>query len=146
MSCIKREMIQKYIDEETTDTEIKMIESHILSCESCRLKLDERKQMIHLLLQSMETLVNKPIEIPALQLPHQLAKKSFGIKKILFALSAASVFLLFLITHHSTTTHNTKEVIIIHSIDEDVDANLPIYQQSVTINVINSQGNTLEHF
>ncbi|MGD9347061.1 MAG: zf-HC2 domain-containing protein [Candidatus Aminicenantes bacterium] len=59
MSCLTVRQVYLYLEDELTVEERESVERHLVSCESCKLLLEDRKKMM----QAVETL--PPIDLPA---------------------------------------------------------------------------------
>ena len=145
MKCINNEIIQKYIDKEASLKEIAWVEQHIAICEACAgrlIILQKRAEKINVLLNNS---VSHDISIPAFVPVEDVKTKHFiSRKKIIVSIAAASIVLFVLIVPHSKNTDDDKQITILYSFDQEVDANQPITKQEMVINVIDEAGNVSE--
>jgi hypothetical protein len=145
MICIKPELIQKYIDKETTATERVFVEEHLKHCDACRQKVDARRKFSQLVVNSVNNMVNYgatiPTFVPVRKTP---ASKLFAKRRIIYGLSAACVLLLIMFTVIKTRTRESWHVNIVNTISPEVDANKPITKQNMIINIIDQEGNVTE--
>ncbi len=145
MICIKAELIQKYIDKETTVQESLFIEEHLKHCETCRQKVEARRKLAKFVVNSVNNLVQNHESVPAFVPVRKIPGSRFWIKKrIIYGLSAACVLLLVMFTIIRTRNSEPWHVNIVNTIGPEVDANKPITQQEMIINIIDQEGNVTE--
>ncbi len=144
MTCIKPELIQKYIDRETTSAESELVDAHLKHCEDCCRKVEARKQFSQLIIHSVNHLVKDHGSIPAFAPVKKVSGRFFVKRRIIYGLSAACVLLLIMFTVIRTRTREPWHVSIVNTIGPQVDANKPITKQDMIINIIDQDGNVTE--
>lgn len=147
MSCITNELLQKYIDGETNLEERVFVKDHLASCESCESKLIAQRKMIIDIKNTLNLLTENTIEIPPMILPIQVNKRRLVLKRrLIYALSAACVLLFCVMIFPTNRDLKQNEITMLQSIDEDYDANLPVTQQKMIINVVDPTGRVTEFY
>jgi len=76
MKCIKDEIIQKYIDGETTARETAAIEKHAETCSFCAQKIENQRVFAKQMKEKMGSWENFPTVIPEFKAPN-LSKRRF---------------------------------------------------------------------
>ena len=56
MNCLSNDIIQSYIDNELSISELDAVNSHLLQCEKCQVKLNERENDVQLLKSNLASL------------------------------------------------------------------------------------------
>jgi uncharacterized membrane protein YvbJ len=147
MSCIKNDIIQKYIDGEATQKEVAFIEKHIVNCEKCTVKIADRLKNAIDIKKAINVLVADLNEIPKIILPpDQLRKHIITRKMIIYSISAACILLFIFVALHKKEPEKLNQRTVIYSLVPDVNANLPVTKQKMIINVFNSNGNITEYY
>ena len=147
MSCITNELIQKYIDGETNLEERVFVKNHLTSCESCESKLIAQRKRVIDIKNTLNLLTENTIEIPPMILPLQVNKRRLVLKRrLIYALSAACVLLFFVMIFPTNRDLKQNGISMLQSFDEDYDANLPISQQKMIINVVDPTGKVTEFY
>jgi predicted anti-sigma-YlaC factor YlaD len=145
MSCITNELIQKYIDGETNLEERVFVKNHLASCESCESKLISQRKRVIDIKNTLNLLTENTIEIPPIILPLQVNKRRLVLKRrLIYALSVACILLFFVMIFPTNRDLKQNEISMLQSFDEDYDANLPISQQKMIINVVDPTGKVTE--
>lgn len=145
MTCIKPELIQKYIDKETTVKEDLLIEEHLQHCVTCRQKVEARRSLAQLVVNTVNNLVKEHESVPVFVPVTKIPGGRFWVKRsIIYGLSAACVLLLVMFMVIRTRTRERWHVNIVNTIGPDVDANKPITKQDMIINIIDQEGNVTE--
>jgi len=147
MSCINNDIIQKYIDGEGTPKEVALIEKHIVNCEKCAVKVDYQKRLATGIKKAINLLAEDIVEIPKIVLsPSHIKKQFITGKRLIYYISAACIlaFILFIIQKKEPESQN--KITIVNSFEWDFDANRPVSQQPMVINIIDSEGNVTEYF
>jgi hypothetical protein len=145
MSCIKEELIQKYIDKEASFDEVSYIENHLISCSKCTSHVEYRRKLSvnikSVLFQNAELIKDIPEFIPP-----KIENKRHIItwERILFDLSAACIAILIFYLINNNNPEGQPQVMIINRIGANVDANLPVTQQEMIFQVVDPQGNISE--
>lgn len=145
MICIKNEIIQKYIDGETSPEELTLIENHLKSCSSCAQKIEHQKKLAIGIKNVLNELSDEIIKIPKFSAPKPKTKGNIK-RRIIYTLSAACILFFVLIITKKKAPETRKEVTIIQSFEWEVDANQPVTNQQLSINVIDGDGNLTEYF
>ncbi|MCW3786611.1 anti-sigma factor family protein [Plebeiibacterium sediminum] len=144
MKCIEEEAIQKYIDWETSKEESINIESHIATCNDCKQKYLEQKQICNDFTHSLNALYDQKTEVPEFKYPES-PKRSLKstYKKLVYTISAASIIAF---TYFYSINTNTGQIenMYLNSYDEVFDANKSIDQQGIMITITDSDGHTTE--
>jgi hypothetical protein len=148
MRCIKNDLIQKYIDGETSPKEVVLIEKHIEICEKCTAKVDEQRKLSSVIKKAINLLSEKTAGIPVFIMPVEGNKKRyFTVRKLVYVVSAACILLFISIISLKKEPENHTEIILIEPVfAPEFDANLPVSQQQIVITIIDSKGNRTEYF
>jgi len=143
MKCINDELIQKYIDGETTPQEAGRIEKHLTDCSQCAKKIEEQKAFADRIKRDIKNLDSQPIVIPGFVTP-AIRKRKLNpkIKHYFYAVSAACV--IFLIVMLFPKQREEREVRLIYGFDGDFDSNRPVSQQEMVIMMIDANGKFVE--
>jgi len=147
MSCIKKDIIQKYIDGEATPKEVAMVNEHAMNCEICVQKINHQKQLAIRLKKAINLSVGDAKDIPMLKIAIAPAKKHFLTKrKMIYSISAACLlsFVVF-ICRNENVPEIQNQVTFVHCLGNEVDANRPVTDQPIIINVIDEKGNITEY-
>ncbi len=145
MNCIKEEMIQRYIDGETSPAESGNIKKHLLICKSCMSRVEKQRELASALKKSLQLSEINSDEVPVFELREKLTgKRYFTGKRIFYYVAAActSVLLLFLIPKKKNAQHQNGVEI---SLGLGVDANRPVSQLPVTLRIIDENGKVTEY-
>ena len=143
MKCIKKDLIQKYIDNEATPVEVSYIEKHLESCPHCVAEVNCRKKLSGKVILSMNQLVDENIPIPVFIHAGVSQNKRLVIRKrIIYSLSAACALLLVLFILDKTKSNDDLQVTVVNTIE--VDANRTAADQEMVFKVIDPEGNITE--
>jgi predicted anti-sigma-YlaC factor YlaD len=139
MKCINEELIQKYVDKECTSTEISLIQKHKALCEDCSRKIEEFEQRAAKIKSLLSILNEEDIKIPKFEKPTSKPKRLY-LTIIATAVSVASIviFGFFVFAGHE------KQIEPKFNYVSEYNANLPIEDQEVVIQIIDSEGNVEE--
>lgn len=143
MTCIRPELIQKYIDNEASINEKDFVEEHLKHCGICHKKVESRKQFAQLVVKSINNMAKEYEYIPAF-VPERNVSRIHLKRKFIYGLSAAVVFLLIMLTILKNPAQKPMHVNIVNAIGPEVDANKPVTQQDMVIKVIDQDGNVTE--
>jgi len=147
MSCINDDIIQKYVDGETTPEEVALIEKHIGNCKKCNEKVENQQRLADSIKKALDLLVEDPVEIPKIAMPSNHIKRRLIIgKRLIYGISAACIILFALFITQNREYRIENEEIIVHSLDWEYDANRTISQQQMVISIIDLEGNITEYF
>lgn len=147
MSCINLIQIQQYIDNELPDKDRAQIEQHISACANCSALLIKQQQRTERMKEMLNTLVPKNIEVPAFTSAANATKaRTLSMrKKIIYSISAACMALLVAGVCYILQDKRTDTVYIVNSLGPEINANLPVSEQEMIINVIDPEGNVTEY-
>ncbi len=149
MNCIKEELIQRYIDREVDAGESQRIEHHLAVCPTCAGLADKQKRLALSMKNAMNELAAEPVIVPPFVVPtkkKQVFRSSY--RKLIFGLSAAClVAFVVLVWNHNQNEKLSMddEITILGQTDWPVDANQPIGQQGLKVNLIDPEGNITEY-
>jgi hypothetical protein len=147
MNCIKDDVIQKYIDGETTLSEAFLVESHIATCKKCELKIENQRRLAISVKKALNLLAKNSAEIPELAIPSRHIKKpSLTIKRFSDIFAAACILLFVIFITKKKEMKNDDEIIMEIGSVIDVDANRPVSQLPLVISIIDSKGNISEYY
>lgn len=147
MSCITNELIQKYIDGETDLEEYVSVKNHLACCELCNNKFVEQQNRAIDIKNNLNLLIEDNIVIPKIVLPLQVNRRRLVLKRrLIYALSAACILLFLVLILPTNRGLNQNEITMIQSVDEDYDANLPVTQQKLKIQVVDPSGRVSEFY
>ena len=146
MICINDEIIQKYIDGETTQSEASLVENHIVSCNKCMIQIENQRRLSTNVKRAVNLLSKDSIEVPKFEIPSKAINKHLLTPKRLYYIIAAACILLFVIviTQKKEIISDDEIKIDIGSI-MDVDANRTVSQLPLVISIIDSKGNISEY-
>jgi hypothetical protein len=145
MNCFNDEQIQHYIDGEISDTDLKLFELHLKTCNICKEKVIEQKENKKLLLKLFDSVENnQTTSIPPFNYKNNKPKR-IGIKRLLLIASAAS--LLFITYFFLAQQKKEKQSIISSSSTNfEFDANSSITNQEFEITITDNKGNAVEYY
>jgi predicted anti-sigma-YlaC factor YlaD len=148
MSCIGKDMIQKYIDGEVTAEERALVDNHSKDCVTCSQQIIHQEQMAEAIKKSIDLLSAEDKEIPTFK--HKgltTAKKHFfSGRTIVYSISAACLLVFFLmICLKENVSVIRKQVTVVHCLGADIDANRPLAEQPIVINIIDVNGKVTEY-
>jgi predicted anti-sigma-YlaC factor YlaD len=147
MSCIKNDIIQKYIDGEATPKEVALIKKHIVNCEKCAVKVDNQQRLVAGIKKAINLLTVESKVIPKLVIsPNYIKRRFLTRKRFIYSISAACILMFVFVFLHKKKPENHNQITIVYSLEPVVDANLPITKQQLVINVIDSKGNVTEYY
>ena len=147
MNCIKDDIIQKYIDGETTPSEEFLVENHVATCKKCKEKVENQRKLAASIKKALNLLEKDSLEIPSFLAPSKAIKNIFAPNNRLFYIIAAASILLFLfVIRPKNETARQKENSIELGYSLEVDANRPVSKLPMVINMIDSQGKVSEYF
>lgn len=139
MSCISDELIQKYIDNETSEKENAIIHAHVMECSVCAKKIEERK----VISSSLKELINSgksSIEVPEFNSDTELHTTKITTNKrwIIYSVAAACIIAAILIFYPKQ--EESVELIFSYSIESEYNANSPLSEQEMVLEIIDSEG------
>ncbi len=143
MNCIKTDLIQKYIDRAATVKEADTVEKHIAVCRECSARLTELRHRADEVKKALNILVNNEVSIPGFiaSVGKTKTREAKRIKRYVFSLFAASV-LIFLVMAIVITlnTRTQQQMVVVHTVDREINANHTVTEQLVEINIIDANG------
>jgi hypothetical protein len=147
MNCIKKDIIQKYIDGEANPDEVQLVEAHSHQCPICAKDVEESKRVASEMKSLLNKLVDGPVEVPTFVMPKHTSKKLvISGRNALYGLAAACIILFFVVITHKSEPKIDQEIRLVNNYDWDVDANRPITDQKLKVNIIDPEGNVTEYF
>lgn len=148
MSCIKEEMIQKYIDKETTAIENSIIEKHHSNCETCLKKVESQRRLAFGLKKAIHLLEKDMFEIPIMIKPIPNLKRTVSLRKriIYLSIASASILLMALFINQKENVTIPEYILITTSFSNEYDANKTLSQQPMILNIVDLEGNVTEIF
>jgi hypothetical protein len=142
MSCISEDIIQKYIDRETSAGEAAEIVRHAETCEMCSQRIENQKKMAASLKNAINLLAENTDEIPVFVNKASQIKKPFvSARKLVYALAAACILALLFFVFQEKDPGNQSQFMMVNMAGDNVDANRPIDDQPLIIHVIDKEGN-----
>jgi anti-sigma factor RsiW len=147
MSCIKTELIRKYIDREASGQEIAVVEKHLAVCPECTARLTRMQRHSGQVKKALDLLVNEDVSVPGFIAPVQRTKiREVSQRKILiFSLSAACALICIVtVALFSLKIRTPQQIVVVPSVDREINANLTVTQQQMVINVIDANGKVTE--
>ncbi len=147
MSCLKDDLIQKYIDGEATVQEIARIKDHIGGCKGCATKIANQRKLAGGIKNAINRFHDRPAEVPELVPVQGRTGKSFSRRRmIIYDLAAACIVLFILIVFRNKVPEPQNMIMMVPAFAGDVDANQPVSKQSMIIQVIDADGHVSEYF
>jgi predicted anti-sigma-YlaC factor YlaD len=148
MSCIKKDLIQKYIDGETSPAELIQVENHIAECEKCAARTDHQKRLAQRVRITLNRLSEETIHVPSIIMPAKPVKNRLITVRRFIQLAAAVCILLFIIiiSQRKEPEKHAEIILTEPGFAPEFDANRPVSQQQIVITIINSEGNKSEYF
>jgi len=149
MKCLSDEIIQQYVDGETTPEQLVLIEQHLGSCSICAARVESQKKLAEGIKSAINRLVEDDIEVPGF-VPSGKVNKSFVLRKrtiyrIAAGLAAACIIMALIVFNNEQEPEKPNQILLVQNFDQDVDANLPIAEQPLVIRVYDSEGNLIEY-
>lgn len=144
MRCISDEIIQKFVDKEASAKEVSIVQKHLSTCSICAKKVAERIHATNRIKELIGSHNISEIQVPPFQVP-DLQKKTLYIhlKKIAYIASAACLLILFLIFHQKPK--DKVEFIYSYGLECEYNANLPLSEQEMVIEIIDSNGKPFKY-
>nr|WP_321451975.1 zf-HC2 domain-containing protein [uncultured Carboxylicivirga sp.] len=137
MNCLDEGIIQSYIDGELSDKKMSDVATHISSCKHCLAQLKQQEERKSTLLGLMQN-ANDKVDVPAFNIPEQVVEIPLRRSRVWMKVSAACVFLILLFTTYQAQDKEQKEIFFYPEWQDQVDANLPITEQNLTITYVES--------
>ena len=144
MKCISEELIQKYIDKECTLQEEISIRNHISGCAQCAETMKCHSALAIQLKQFVGLANEQEGEIPVFKKPASLNKiRPSRFKKIIYSAAAACILMLSLIP--LLKEKNNVELLYTYDLEYEFDANLPISEQEMEIQIMDMEGKLISN-
>lgn len=144
MNCIDDQLLQKYIDSESTENESIEVKQHLSLCPACMQRLAEREKLSAEIKKALNCLTIEKMEIPAFRNSNTRSVNR-TIKFLIYSLSAACILLFVLFIVDKGIESQQKEITIVQSIAVEVDANRPASDQEFVIEVFDGKGQRTEY-
>lgn len=146
MSCISSEDIQIYIDGEATPTQSAMVKKHLLSCEKCAEKIILQQSLSAGVKKAIHLLTEDTVLIPLMAKPSRPIKRKYATsRRLIYIFSAACLLFLVYLNIHKPVSESQNKTIIVSGTEWEVDANRPLSQQELILNVVDAEGNVTEY-
>lgn len=146
MSCINSELIQIYIDGEATPKQVLMIEKHIAFCRECAERINHQQRLATGVKSAVHLLTEDAVQIPQMTRRPGAVKKHFITGKNLIYIISAACILLFIFTNiPNKAPADQNEIKLLSGNEWEVDANRPLSEQQLILNVIDAEGNVTEY-
>ena len=140
MKCISDELLQKYIDRETSKGEEEYVKEHLQNCVQCAEKVDDMQYASNRIKQLLRFVEKEEIEIPTFKSPvHD--KRSANFKIIIYSVSAACLIFFFTYIFHNP--NKEIESSFSYDLEGKYNANLPLIEQEMKISIYDSNGNLI---
>lgn len=144
MKCISDELIQKYIDNETSENEEAYIKNHFEDCGKCAEKAENMRQIAGYIKQLIRSLNEREAEIPKFNKTVQKPKViKLSYKRIIYAVSAACLLIVFLLLYQKP--NDEIEIEYLYDLESEYNANLPVSEQEMGIQIIDSEGKLIKY-
>ena len=143
MSCIKTELIQKYIDKAASAKETETVGKHLAVCRECTARLAEMQRRAGEVKKALNILAGDEVAIPGFIAPVGISKTSetAGIKRYVFALLAASALIFAVMTVvFKLETRTSQQIVVVHPAGREINANQTVTKQQMVINIIDANG------
>ena len=140
MNCIREEVIQQYIDGEVSEKESAAIEQHLETCKKCTTQVIRQRHLSDLLIKAMNPAGDDNTEIPDFIIPEGMPRKlHYQDKRVFYYTAAACILLFFLFIFPGENMLPVKDNTLVIDVSIPVDANKPITQLPVTLQIIDSK-------
>jgi len=144
MRCISDEIIQKFVDKEASAKENSIVQRHLSTCSICTKRVEERRYTTDRIKELIGSHNKNEIQIPIFQVPENQRKTlNIHYKKIAYIASAACLLILFIIFHR--TPKDEIEFIYSYEVESEYNANLPLSEQEMVIEITDSNGNLFKY-
>jgi len=143
MSCIKKDLIQKYIDKSASEKEIDTVGKHIAVCRECTARLAELQHRSEEVKKALNILVSDEVAIPGFVAPPGISEtlEAKRIKRYVISLSAASVLIcVVMAVLLNLNLRPQKQIVVVHTVDREINANQTAAKQQMVINIIDANG------
>lgn len=143
--CLSDEILQRFIDGELEQKEVKRVENHLSICENCRSVLTEQKVIIEQLNGALTIQDRDEIVIPEFDL-NQSVTIDIQQKRKFYWWSAAAILLLLIsiFIFRNAADNNSNFEYVFQEMNSDIDANVPWYEQTSTIYILDESGEIID--
>ena len=141
MSCIKTELIQKYIDKAASEKEVETVEKHLAVCEECTNRITILQHRADGVKKALNILGRNEVAIPGFIAPTRISKspEAIRLKRSALRLLAASVLIcLILAVLFTRKAPARQEIVAVHTNDREINANQTVTKQEMVINIIDA--------
>ncbi len=146
MSCINPELLQKYIDQETSEQERLLVKKHLANCEVCADKLQEKQAFSKHIKGLMQSMDAENVPIPSFEMPKvKKVDLSLILKRLAYVASVACLVLIVSVLLWDKQEEDTQ-LAYFYMIEDEYDANLPLSEQEMMIEIIDANGRQVQAF
>ncbi|MEN8203025.1 MAG: zf-HC2 domain-containing protein [Bacteroidota bacterium] len=144
MRCISDELIQKFIDKEASAKENSIVQNHLTTCSKCAIKVEESRYSTNRIKKLIGSLNKNEIQVPIFKEP-EYHKKTLSIRyrKVVYAASAACLVIVFFVFQQKSK--DEIEFMYSYDLESEYNANLPMSEQEMVIEIIDSEGNLIKY-
>lgn len=144
MRCISDDLIQKYVDNEISAKEKARIDGHLAHCSECAEKIEERREKANRIKELISSLHRDEIQVPAFREPERSNRQFIRrFDKVIYAAAAACLLVLFIIFLQKP--EDDVKIIYSFDIDSEYNANLPLSEQEMVIEIFDSEGKLISY-
>ncbi|MEI7725951.1 MAG: hypothetical protein WCK09_12660 [Bacteroidota bacterium] len=143
MSCIKTDLIQKYIDKAASEKEIEIVDKHITVCRECADRLTELQRRSDVVKKALNILIGDDVSIPGFIAPVGILKtpETKRRKRYVISLVAASAMIFAVMAVvFKLETRSSPQIVVVHTVDREINANQTAAKQQMVINIIDANG------
>jgi len=150
MTCFKDDILQKYLDRETSIDENLRMDEHLNHCTVCAKRLEQLqvrasqiKSLIHSLGDEIKEVTIKPLPLLFTgKKPVIHSKNGWNpLKRLFFGIGAACALVLIFIYTPKAFPEKSQNALLMQQDFVEIDANKPYSEQETTITVIDPDGN-----
>ncbi len=138
MKCFNEEIIQRYIDGETSVKENDVIEKHLAACDECAQKVKEAKEKAENIKHLIISMDVEPVGVPAFDYPKRRKISKHHPKRWLYVASIACVLVFAIL--YINRNEKDQEYYLSYEFESEFNANLPISEQDMTVRIYDSNG------
>ena len=146
MRCISDEIIQKFVDKEAFEKENSIVQKHLSTCGICVKKVEERRYTTNRIKELIGSHNKNEIQVPEFQLLETQGKVlHIPLRRIVYVASAATACLLVLFLLFHQKSNDEIEFIYSYSFECEYNANLPLSEQEMVIEVKDANGKPFQN-
>lgn len=146
MKCLNNEKIIKYIDNELTGHDYKLVGKHLKSCPDCRVKYEDLLEKINLIRSSLDELNPQSVSIPTFRHPEtERKRRKYGFLKPAMAVLSALIITLASYRIITKDDGNENMVQMEYALDQDMDItnpNVMWHERRLIITILDTRDNT----